>query len=140
MTVNIDGCAPAPRYVAHFPVDLASAGHARTLVAGACRTWGLPHVVPDAEVVATELVENAVQHGRGGCDVTVELGIGTVTIGVRDDSPQPPRILHPAPDEPGGRGLILVQAMSREWGFHPVGGGKMVWATLDTAAPDRSAL
>jgi hypothetical protein len=40
----------------------------------------------------------------------------------------------PAPDSEGGRGLRLVESMSRRWGcYHPPAGGKIVWFELDAA-------
>lgn len=118
------------RASADFPADVASAGRARSFVGTVCRRWGVPGVVMDAEMVVTELVENAVRHSHSDCDVTVALDTDTLTIGVADHGSAPPRLVHPMPDEPGGRGLLLVSSISRDWGFEPTDGGKLVWAEL----------
>jgi anti-sigma regulatory factor (Ser/Thr protein kinase) len=118
------------RASADFPADLASAGEARTFVGALCRNWGVPGLLLDAEMVVSELVENAVRHSSSGCDVTVELGPRTLTIGVGDHGAKPPRLLRPPPDQPGGRGLLLVDTVSRRWGFEPTTDGKVVWADL----------
>jgi len=52
---------------------------------------------------------------------------------VGDQSPQP--LLRPAPsvDADSGRGLLLVEAVSDRWGWHPDDGpglAKVVWAEL----------
>lgn len=118
------------RASADFPANLSSAGQARTFVGLLCRNWGVPQIVLDAEMVVSELVENAVRHSGSGCDVTVELGASTLTIGVTDHGASPPRLLRPPPDRPGGRGLLLVNTVSRRWGFQPTADGKLVWADL----------
>jgi anti-sigma regulatory factor (Ser/Thr protein kinase) len=118
------------RASADFPADLASAGEARSFVGALCRNWGVPNVLLDAEMVVSELVENAVRHSHSGCDVMVELAPGTLTIGASDRGTHPPRLLRPPPDQPGGRGLLLVDTVSRRWGFEPTRDGKVVWADL----------
>jgi len=115
---------------AGFPADLVSAAHARSFVGDLCRTWGVPETALDAEMVVTELVENAVRHSGSDCDVSVALSNDTLTIGVGDHGRQPPRLLHPRPDTPGGRGLLMVQNISRRWGYRQAADGKVVWADL----------
>ena len=115
---------------ADFPADLASAGRARVFVGGLCRSWGVPGTLADAEIIVTELVENAVRHSHSECDVTVRLADDTLTIGVSDHGSQPPRLLHPAMDVAGGRGLLLVQNGSARWGYEPTADGKVVWADV----------
>jgi hypothetical protein len=84
------------------------------------------------------LVTNAITHGDGE---TVTLAIrcsrGHLRIDVYDTSRSPPM----AVDEPAGtetgRGLVLVAALSTEWGLfpHPRGGGRVLHARV----PARSA-
>ena len=70
--------------------------------------------------------------------LTITAGQAELTIRVSDPDPQPPP---PGPAGPGtwdenGRGLIIVTALSHQWGTAPApGGGKYVWATLRTDAP-----
>jgi anti-sigma regulatory factor (Ser/Thr protein kinase) len=118
---------------AGFAADPASAGRARALVSRACREWNVPHVASDAELVVTELVENAIRHARTSCDVDVELSDGQLRIAVRDGSVVAPRRRCPDPDRVGGRGLLLVERLSRDWGFDELDDGKRVWAVLPAA-------
>jgi hypothetical protein len=52
---------------------------------------------------------------------------------VADESNALPNERAPNPTSIGGRGLILVAAMSRTWGVRDRDGGKTVWA--DVAVP-----
>ncbi|MCK8681403.1 ATP-binding protein [Streptomyces lichenis] len=80
----------------------------------------------------SELVTNAVSHGRGGlvsfslvCDAA-----DTVRIEVADHSPGAPMVRHPGPDAENGRGMLLVSALAGAWGTIPLPTGKQVWAEL----------
>jgi anti-sigma regulatory factor (Ser/Thr protein kinase)/ABC-type transporter Mla MlaB component len=124
---------PAPRrYHRQLPATPAAAASARQVVAEACRAWGLAQLAGDAELVATELVANAVRHAAGSdLHLLVILRQRFVHVSVRDGSPQPPRRVLPDPETgEGGRGLILVDAVARGWGSTPIPDGKVVWATL----------
>jgi hypothetical protein len=116
----------------HLPESVVSGLLARQFIRDTCRRWQLEHLKGNAVTVATELVENAVRHGRSAPVLRVELRDGRLTIAVRDDSPQPP--VDPPADtlRPGGRGITIVAALSRVWGCSPwPRGGKVVWAVLD---------
>ncbi len=133
MDRSSDGASARPgvrRAAAGFPADLASAGMARTFVDGLCRSWGVPSVVPEAEIIVTELVENAIRHCHSSCEVAVALLDDTLTIEVGDHGRKPPRLLEPSLDAFGGRGLLLVHKVSRRWGYQPTADGKIVWADV----------
>lgn len=93
--------------------------------------------IDDAELLTSELVTNAVKHAHSEVVLTVELGDG-IRIEVDDRMAptgvvarrleDPPEV--PA-DEPGGRGLLLVNAIASRHGVEPgPGGGKTVWFEL----------
>jgi hypothetical protein len=102
--------------------------HARNVVTEACLRWDLPDLVAPASLIASELVGNVVDHAGTMATLRVSLRRRFVTIGVRDGSTEEPRRVSPSPT--GGRGLQLVEAMARSWGWLPVDGGKVVWASL----------
>jgi anti-sigma regulatory factor (Ser/Thr protein kinase) len=54
-----------------------------------------------------------------------------ILIMVKDSSPQRPGRMNPADDAEGGRGLMLVEAVSKRWDWYPVPGGKVVWALCE---------
>jgi hypothetical protein len=59
---------------------------------------------------------------------------GRLRIEVWDADARPPVPQPVDADAEGGRGLLLVAALSAAWGWHPVrGGGKVVWC--EPAAP-----
>ncbi|WP_409472285.1 ATP-binding protein [Streptomyces sp. HC307] len=61
---------------------------------------------------------------------------GVVRIGVADKSPDLPQVGNPGCDAAGGRGLMLVDALSLRWGYDRHRWGKVVWAEL--RAPSES--
>ncbi len=104
---------------------------ARRLVVTACREWGLDGLAEHARVVMTELVSNAVRHAATELIVTVTRGERFMHLSVRDGAPAPPRLTGPESRyAPGGRGLLVVDALSASWGWRPYPDGKIVWATL----------
>jgi anti-sigma regulatory factor (Ser/Thr protein kinase) len=127
------------RVTAHYPANPISAGRARRLVSRACRDWNVQHVADDAELVITELVENAVRHAGTPCDIDIELSGGDLLITARDGSTDPPRRVHPDPGRPGGRGLLLIEKLSRDWGFEVLDHGKRVWTVLSAGTPAPAA-
>lgn len=114
-----------------LPPDVGSAARARRFVNDTCGDWQLHGLREDACLVASELVENAVQHGRSAAELGLDLSRGVLTIAVRDAAPTPPerRMVGTAPT--GGRGVFIVDVIARAWGYAPTwAGGKVVWAVL----------
>jgi len=105
-----------------------AARQARNIATEACSRWDLPDLIAPASVIAGELVTNVVDHANTMATLRVCLRQRYVTIGVRDGSSEEPRRVPPGPL--GGRGLMLVEAMAHSWGWLPVDGGKVVWASL----------
>ena len=92
-----------------------------------------PQLVESASLVISELVTNAVLHARTEIGVVVELlADGGVRLEVSDDSSVLPRRRHYSEGSSTGRGLILVEALTAEWGVDPKADseGKTVWAEL----------
>ena len=83
------------------------------------------------ELLVSEVVTNAVLHARSGPVVTIDLTTDVVRITVEDDSPMPPMVRASAPDSAGGRGMILVDLLSSDWGTSPSDGGKLVWFVVE---------
>ncbi|HUY50174.1 MAG TPA: ATP-binding protein [Streptosporangiaceae bacterium] len=109
--------------------------HARLLI----REWGLAALADDVEILVSELVTNAVQATRAlGQAVPVRLWLladaARILIIVWDASPQLPVRAGASTEAESGRGLLLVEALSHQWGTSAApAGGKTVWAL--TAMP-----
>jgi anti-sigma regulatory factor (Ser/Thr protein kinase) len=97
--------------------------------------WGVPSdVIDDATLVLSEILGNAIRHcapvDREDLDVSwVVLG-DVVCITVEDRCDRLPILRIAAPDAPSGRGLAIVEALCREWGFDRTPRGKRVWARI----------
>lgn len=130
--------APGPRactqgFTVTIPPEDSRVGQMRRLGSARLRFWGLDGLAGAMELLISELVTNAIQHGSGR-PITVSLTRenGMVRLEVDNGSDGEPRERHPTPDEESGRGLWLVAATSKEWGSR----GTAVWCTL---AADRCA-
>jgi hypothetical protein len=111
---------------------------ARDLVSRALVDWRLSQQIPDACLVVSELVTNAMIHAGTDIDVTLAEHRRSVRVAVRDHSRALPVEWHGRSDE-HGRGLGIVAELASAWGVLPHSdGGKVVWAVFDAAArPER---
>ncbi|MFC3689756.1 ATP-binding protein [Aquipuribacter hungaricus] len=140
--------------------DMVSATAVRTE-----RRWDLPHVasavpaareelvdlltslgvddgtVGDAELAASELLGNAVMHGRPGPRGTISLRVRVrdevVEVAVTDGGPADGQVVDVRPRRTSvvatrGRGLRIVRSLAHEWGVivDPEAGDTTVWATI----------
>jgi anti-sigma regulatory factor (Ser/Thr protein kinase) len=87
----------------------------------------------DVLLVVTELVANAIDHAGTPFEITVHRGPGVLQVSVRDWCTTPPEPRGRDPLASRGRGLLVVQAVCRDWGYEVHGGpeaGKTVRAEL----------
>lgn len=92
-----------------------------------------PELVDDACLAVSEVVTNALVHGGAILEVTGQLADQSVRVEVRDPSAVAPQRRSTSPNEPGGRGLRVLDAITHQWGVtfpahHP--GHKVVWFTI----------
>jgi anti-sigma regulatory factor (Ser/Thr protein kinase) len=107
--------------------------------------WKLTEIADDAELVASELLTNAVRASRrpDGPVPAISLRLHTddtsLLIEVGDHNAEEPALMHSDNDAIGGRGLLLVNALSARWGWQFTGySHKTVWAVLDSSQkPDQ---
>ena len=86
-----------------------------------------------ALLVLSELVTNAVLHGREPIQVCVSRHPDALRIEVSDGDTHTSQIAPQAREDPeraGGRGLQIVNSLAREWGITTSDGGKTVWAEV----------
>ncbi|MET9802383.1 ATP-binding protein [Streptomyces sp. NPDC006368] len=112
--------------------DLAAVREVRHGLRELLRRSGQPGSADAAELLASELVTNALIHTGQGAVVTATAGPGTgLRVEVRDFDGAPPRPYQPVGDDSThGRGLVLVQALADAWGVLSHGVGKTVWFEL----------
>ena len=83
--------------------------------------------VADAELIVTELITNAWRYGRGPITLRAELLEDGIRIEVCSESSDEPAIQTDA-SPAGGRGLLLIEELSRDWGYERAGDHLCVWA------------
>lgn len=111
--------------------DIGAVKHVRAFVEQACADWGMAGRFPDATLVATELMTNAIIHAGTPGMLIVSLDEHGLHLAVRDESPQGEGMIRMGRARPGnGRGLHLVSELSRAWGVATHADAKTVWAVL----------
>ena len=136
-----------------LPPTRQAAATARAALAEALLDWGYrapgppghhdpqPDAVDTALLLTTEVVTNAVLHAGTPLQLSVTARPGELRVAVVDESADLPRTraagrateeLDPdlaaiASTPEGGRGLLLLEALSGEWGVDPTPAGKCVW-------------
>jgi anti-sigma regulatory factor (Ser/Thr protein kinase) len=119
-----------------LPADPRSARQARCAARRAMKAWGMGDLSGDAELLASELVANAVEHANGQSVGLVlrrladDEGQDAVACEVSDSSPILPEARHADPDTDRGRGLAIVAALASASGVRTSPGGKTSWFTL----------
>ena len=116
--------------VAVLPARATSASQARELVTERCVAWGVEALCPDLALVVTELVANAIRHAGTDIELTLEPIPGGVRMQVRDGSTRPLRPRPALASDEGGRGLLLVDALSTRYRVEAEPDGKRVWVEL----------
>lgn len=106
--------------------DLTPDLDVRAVVTSASEAWGVAGRFPDAVLVATELVSNAVRHGATPAVLILALDRHGMHVAVRDAAPGGARAIRTG----RGRGLNLVAELARAWGVSAHADGKTVWAVL----------
>jgi anti-sigma regulatory factor (Ser/Thr protein kinase) len=126
----------ALRAMVELPLRPESAAAARRLVSDVLTAWQLPELIPDVQLVATELISNAVKHAPVFDTVELELirNEGTVRVHVNDGSALRPMLRAAPYDQTTGRGLRIIGAIAARWGVENRKGGKLVWA--EVSRPD----
>jgi anti-sigma regulatory factor (Ser/Thr protein kinase) len=117
---------------AHLDVPLhhRAPGAARRAVVALLGGWGYRDRgwLDAAAVVVSELVTNAVRYGGGCVALQVEAHGDEVVVSVADGSSVVPR--RRDPDDVGGRGIALIEALAADWTVRDHEGGKQVRVTL----------
>jgi anti-sigma regulatory factor (Ser/Thr protein kinase) len=124
--------------LAALPTAAACArGHVRAVAS----EWGLSDLADTAELVASELVTNAVQASerlklRADLAIVPVIRLWLVSdqismlIRVWDGNGERPVRRDADPDDIGGRGLMIIDGVAKDWGAYRKADGKVVWALV----------
>ncbi|MBX6766873.1 MAG: SpoIIE family protein phosphatase [Actinomadura rubrobrunea] len=110
-----------------LPSDPAAVRRARGLVRSRLAIWDLDELSYTTELLASELITNALRYARSG---PIELRLlleRTLVLEVMDRSAALPRLRHAADDDENGRGLLVVSQLAHRWGSRRTAAGKVVW-------------
>lgn len=115
--------------------DYQGVRRARHFLTASLDNWHLAELSDSAEVLASEVVTNALVHGDSDVDLCLRRYPDHLRVEVRDSDSHPAMLVDLGPDEDkaeGGRGLVIVSALASSWGNSPSGRGKTVWFEMDT--------
>lgn len=121
-----------PMFRADLPASLAAPRQARATVRHALTAWGLDALSADAELITSELVANAAEHGQMPIGLTIRRhtepdGQHGILCQISDGTPAPVRPQPLQADGERGRGLHLVAALATTSGTTVNPHGKTAW-------------
>ncbi|MEZ0076480.1 ATP-binding protein [Planotetraspora sp. GP83] len=120
-----------------LPRDTKCVASARRFVRDVAIDWDAAEDVPEvAELLASELITNALTHGSVGVPATSTIRVTVsrekelLVVDVHDPSSKLPRLRQAGQLDLRGRGLAIVQTFSHHWGWALTPYGKSVWFQL----------
>ncbi|TMU97026.1 ATP-binding protein [Streptomyces sp. DASNCL29] len=119
-----------------LPSEPSSVPTARRLTLAQLSAWTLHDFADDAELLVSELVTNALRHAGGPIRLTLSLCSvdRAFRCEVADEDPGQPQVRRACGDDESGRGLHLLDLLSRCWGSTCTAAGKVVWFELHPPA------
>lgn len=108
----------------------ASVGHTRRVLTARLNTWGLEELADTTQLLASELITNALRHAHGPIHVYVRVDRDLLRCEVEDADPNGPTRRTAATDAENGRGIELVDALAHNWGTDRTTTGKTTWFEL----------
>ncbi|MGW6852066.1 PAS domain S-box protein [Streptomyces virginiae] len=130
---------PATSRTVVLDADPSSVGEGRRFLRSTLTAWGKDdeQLRETACLLVSELLSNAVRHGRGPLRLRLRQAGRELGVEVCDGSPVLPQARFAAPDAESGRGLLLVDSMASSWGTLPTAESKAVWFALPLPTPRR---
>jgi anti-sigma regulatory factor (Ser/Thr protein kinase) len=123
-----------------LPQDLTAAHAARAATRSVLGSWRLGALLDPVLLTVSELVGNAVRHGRPPVGLSLRRSERGVRVKVHDEAKTAPSTGAADESAESGRGLHLVEAMSTDTGVDQIDGdGKDVWAQIDLPEGQRPA-
>jgi PAS domain S-box-containing protein len=112
-----------------IPAATSSVSEARRHATGRLGQWQLDDAALATELIVSELVTNAIRHGRPPVRLRLVRNTvrNTLTCEVLDASPAAPHLRHARAGDEGGRGLFICGELADSWGVRWSDQGKTVW-------------
>jgi anti-sigma regulatory factor (Ser/Thr protein kinase) len=136
------GASSADEVHVALGTDLQAPRRARDVVRRALDEWQLPALIETVVLAVSELVTNALIHGRPPVALTLRRGREELRVGVHDNNPEQPRLERPGASvqATSGRGLDIVSKLADTVGCEQVpDDGKIVYASFSTGKRRRPA-
>ncbi|WP_345943513.1 SpoIIE family protein phosphatase [Streptomyces sp. SID8352] len=111
-----------------LPTDGSVVATARRLVEQQLSAWGLSGAASDTELIVSELVTNAILHGKGPIRLRLILDGDRLLSEVTDANGAAPHLRHAREGDEGGRGLFIVMRLSSRWGVRHTRRDKTIWS------------
>ncbi|MGW3244351.1 SpoIIE family protein phosphatase [Streptomyces sp. NPDC001070] len=108
------------------PDDPAAVSALRSAITRRLQAWNLDELAFTTELIASELITNAIRHGAGPVQARL-LRDRALVFEVADASDTSPRLRRAATTDEGGRGIFLVAQLCRRWGTRYTEQGKVIW-------------
>lgn len=94
-------------------------------------------MVAEVELMVSELASNCVRHTDSErFEIEIEAGGESIRVAATDWGAGTPAMRRLDPMASSGRGLVIIDALSAEWGIEPLAAersGKTVWFTVPAA-------
>lgn len=127
-------------YTLYIPHDPRAVAISRRTLTDILTTHHVPTLIEPAQLLASELLTNALRHTTGPAALKLRHSGPSFRIGAWDTDPTPPtESLSASDDDETGRGLRLVHAYADDWGWFQINGpqsrggqGKYVWCELES--------
>jgi anti-sigma regulatory factor (Ser/Thr protein kinase) len=110
-----------------FDADPTQVTAARHRVLEAAQQLGCSDL-DGVQLAVSELIANAVEHGRGPVTIRASRDGDRLRIAVHDCGPGEPTVEEHSMLAERGRGMLIVSSLAASWGFDVGAQGKTVWA------------
>jgi anti-sigma regulatory factor (Ser/Thr protein kinase) len=118
------------------PADPAAVSDLRAAILRRLTDWGLADLAFATELIASELITNAIRHAHGPVQARL-LRDRALVFEVSDGSGTSPRLHRAATTDEGGRGIFLVAQLSARWGTRHTARGKVIWTEQEVLPTHR---
>lgn len=140
---GVDGGIPLDSYERSFPDSLTAVAEARHFVTDALTRWNITKPADDIRLCVSEMATNALVHAASpdrGFTLRVFAWAHRLRVEVDDRGTGRPVRRTARWEDTSGRGLLLVEALSDDWGVLESEGGKTVWSEFRLGSGDSPSI